>query len=51
MKQYPEDEPGQGLVETTLVLVLVAVVVIVALVLLGPSLGDFLADLFNRLSV
>lgn len=50
MKHYPGDEPGQGFVEYALLLVLVTVVVIITLVLLGPSLGDFLAGVLNFLS-
>lgn len=50
MKHFPGDEPGQGLVEYALLLVLVTVVVIIMLVLLGPSLGDFLAGMINLLS-
>ncbi len=50
MKYSPEDEPGQGLVEYALLLVLISVVVIITLVLLGPSLGDFLAGAVNLLT-
>lgn len=50
MKRFPEDEPGQSLVEYALLLVLVSVLVIVTLVLLGPSLGDFLAGVISLLS-
>ena len=50
MKHLPGDEPGQGLVEYALFLVLVTVVIIITLVLLGPSLGDFFAGVINRLS-
>lgn len=47
MKHSPGDEPGQGLVEYALLLVLVTVVVIITLVLLGPSLGDFVAGIIS----
>lgn len=50
MKENPGDEPGQGLVEYALLLVLVTVVVIITLVLLGPSLGDFVSDVIYSLS-
>lgn len=50
MSRSPGDEPGQGLVEYALLLVLLTVVVIFTLVLLGPSIGDFLAGMFNLLS-
>ena len=50
MKRFPADEPGQGLVEYALLLVLVTVVVIITLILLGPSLGDFFAGVITLLS-
>ena len=50
MKQRPGDEPGQGLVEYALALVLFAVVVIISLILLGPSLGDFFQQFIGFLS-
>ena len=50
MKHRPGDEPGQGLVEYALALVLFATVVIISLILLGPSLGDFVAEFLNYLS-
>ena len=50
MKRLPGDEPGQNLVEYALILILSAVVVIMSLILFGPSLGDFLAELINFLS-
>ena len=50
MKRSPGDEPGQGLVEYALLLVLVTVLVIITLVLLGPSLGDFLDGVISLLS-
>ncbi len=50
MKHRPGDEPGQGLVEYALAPVLFATVVIISLILLGPSLGDFFADVVNNLS-
>ena len=50
MKHLPGDEPGQGLVEYALLLVLVTVVVVITLILLGPSLGDFLSGVINLLS-
>ena len=50
MKRLPGDEPGQGLVEYALVLVLFAVVIIMSLILLGPSLGEFFAGLLELIS-
>ena len=50
MKRSPGDETGQGLVEYALLVVLVTVVVIFTLVLLGPSLGDFLSGMLSLLS-
>ena len=47
MKPQPGNEPGQSIVEYTLILLLVLVIVIIALVLLGPSLGDILANLMS----
>ena len=49
MKPRHPGEPGQGLVEYTLVLVLITVIVVIALVLLGPSLGDIFNYLTNIL--
>ena len=42
-------EQGQGLVEYALILVLVAVVVIVILALLGPAIGDLLANVMDTI--
>lgn len=50
MKRSPGDEPGQGLVEYALLLILLTVVVIFTLVLLGPSLGEFLSGVLGLLS-
>lgn len=50
MKLYPGDEPGQDLVEYALALILFAVVLVISLVLLGPSLRDFLEQLVNYFS-
>jgi pilus assembly protein Flp/PilA len=50
MKRFPGSEPGQGLVEYALLLVLVTVVVIITLILLGPSLEDFISGAINLLS-
>lgn len=50
MKHLHRDEPGQGLVEYALVLLLLAVVIIISLVLLGPSLGDFLEQFISYLT-
>ena len=50
MKRLPGGEPGQGLVEYALVLVLFAVVVIMSLILLGPSLGDFVTAFIELIS-
>ena len=50
MKRSPGDEPGQGLVEYALLLILLTVVVVFTLVLLGPSLGEFLSGVLGLLS-
>ena len=50
MSHSPGDEPGQGLVEYALLLVLLTVVVIFTFVLLGPSIGDFFAGMLSFLS-
>ena len=49
MKRLPGGEPGQGLVEYALVLVLFAVVVM-SLILLGPSPGDFVTAFIELIS-
>ena len=43
-------EPGQGLVEYALILVLVAVVVIAVLMILGPIIGNVFTRLNSSLS-
>ena len=50
MKRRPVDEPDQSLVEYALALVLFAVLVIISLILLGPSLGEFLTETISYLT-
>ena len=50
MKDRSPDDSGPNVVEFTLVLLLVAVVFVIALVLLGPSLREIIADLVGSLS-
>jgi pilus assembly protein Flp/PilA len=42
-------QPGQGLVEYALLLVLVAVVVIVILAVLGPAVGNIFSEVVSLL--
>jgi pilus assembly protein Flp/PilA len=42
-------EPGQGLVEYALILVMVALVVIVILALLGPAVGAVFSNLISNI--
>ena len=49
MNRCQKGEPGQGLVEYTLILVLALVIVVIVLVLLGPSLGDAFSAILNML--
>lgn len=42
-------EPGQGLVEYALILIMVAVVVIIILALLGPFVGNLYSDIVQSI--
>jgi len=42
-------EPGQGLIEYALILMLVALIVIVALALLGPAIGNMFSNLIPQI--
>lgn len=42
-------EPGQGLVEYALILIMVAIVVIIVLALLGPFLGNLYSDIVQSI--
>ena len=42
-------QPGQGIVEYALILVLVALVVIVILVLLGPAVGNAFSNVISAI--
>ena len=44
-----KNNPGQGLVEYALILVMVAIVVIVILALLGPAIGDVFSSLISQI--
>jgi pilus assembly protein Flp/PilA len=44
-----KNNPGQGLVEYALILVLVAIVVIVILALLGPAIGNVFSSLISQI--
>ncbi|MCY3799457.1 MAG: Flp family type IVb pilin [Chloroflexota bacterium] len=50
MKRSHNDEPGHGIVEYALILVLVLVIAIIALVLAGPSLEEFFNNLLGELA-
>lgn len=50
MKDSPGKEPVQSIIEYALILLLVLVISIIVLVLLGPSLGDMLANLRDLLA-
>ncbi len=50
VKRRPRDERSQSLVDYALALVLFAVIVIISLILLGPSLAEFLEQTINHLS-
>ena len=49
MKRPPAEERVQGAVEYALILVLVAVIFVVALIVLGPSLEEFISRLMAEL--
>lgn len=49
MKRNQQGEPGQGIVEYTLIFVLIVVIFVIALVLLGPSFGDIFTGVMDRL--
>ena len=42
-------EPGQGLVEYALIMLLVAIIVIVALALFGPAVGNLYSTVINSI--
>ena len=42
-------EPGQGLVEYALIMLLVAIIVIVALALLGPAVGNLYSSVIQNI--
>ena len=42
-------EPGQGLVEYALIMLLVAIIVIVALALFGPAIGNLYSSVINSI--
>jgi pilus assembly protein Flp/PilA len=44
-----KNNPGQGLVEYALILVMVAIVVIVILALLGPAIGGVFSSLISQI--
>lgn len=50
MKRSRNGEPGHGIVEYALILVLALVIVIIALVLAGPSLEEFFNSLLGELA-
>jgi pilus assembly protein Flp/PilA len=42
-------EPGQGLVEYALIMLLVAIIVIVALALFGPAIGNLYSNVIQSI--
>lgn len=51
MKRFPGDDPSQTLVDYALVLLLFATVAIISVILLGPSIGSFIEQAINYLSI
>lgn len=49
VKEFVRNEEGQGMAEYALILALVAIIVIIALTVLGPTIGNKINEVSDRM--